>query len=66
MENKKKEFRNLTQDRKTVDEYSREFTCLARYAGDVVSTDPRKQTRFRQGLNPSIKHVPSLTDFLDF
>jgi hypothetical protein len=42
MERKREEFCNLTQGAKDVQTYSTEFTLLARYAGDEVSTDEKK------------------------
>ena len=38
-----------------VDAYSREFENLARYATEEVSTDAKKQARFRKGLNPKLR-----------
>ena len=38
-----------------VDAYSREFENLARYAAEEVSTDAKKQARFRKGLNPKLR-----------
>ena len=38
-----------------VDAYSREFENLARYATEEVSTDAKKQARFRKGLNPMLR-----------
>src|SRR3954469_22827639 len=43
MDHKREEFCNLTQGRRTVDEYSREFNRLARYATEEVSTAPRSR-----------------------
>lgn len=63
MDIKKEGFCNLTQGRKIVDEYSREFTRLAHYARDEASTNAQKQARFRKGLNPSIKILLSLINF---
>lgn len=56
MEIKKEEFYNPTQGKKMVDQYSNEFTSLAHYAGDEVSTDAKKLARFQKGLNPTLKH----------
>ena len=42
MDQKKKEFRKLTQDKMTVDEYQRKFLDLSRYAEDDVYTDAHK------------------------
>src|ERR1043165_5010058 len=52
MERKREEFCNLTQGKMTVDEYRTEFTRLARYAQEVVSTDAKKQEMFRKELSP--------------
>ena len=53
MDRKREEFCNFTQGRLTVDEYSREFGNLARYAPEEVSTDAKKQARFAKDLAPS-------------
>ena len=58
MDKKKKEFRNLTQGKMTVDAYQREFLDLSRYAEDDVSTDARKQEKFREGLHPESEACP--------
>src|SRR3954468_20397866 len=62
MDRKREEFRNLTQGRRTVDEYSREFNRLARYATEEVSTDSKKQERFRHGLNSGLRRELNLHD----
>ena len=56
MDRKREEFCNFTQARLTVDAYSREFGNLARYAPEEVSTDAKKQARFRKGLSPELRH----------
>src|SRR3954469_7973229 len=66
MDRKREEFCNLTQGRRTVDEYSREFNRLARYALDEVSTDAKKQERFRRGLNIALRRELNLHDFASF
>ena len=55
MDRKREEFCNFTQGRLTVDAYSREFGNLARYASEEVSTDAKKQARFRKGLSPELR-----------
>jgi hypothetical protein len=60
MEKKREEFRKLVQGDMDVDSYSRAFTRLARYAGDEVATDAKKQDKFRRGLNPAIKFTINL------
>src|SRR3954466_9413270 len=43
-----------------------EFNHLARYAQEEISTDARKQERFRKGLNPVIRHDLNLHEFVNF
>jgi len=66
MDRKREEFCNLTQGRRTVDEYSREFNRLSRYATEEVSTDSKKQERFRRGLNSELRRELNLHDFVTF
>src|SRR4051812_46749047 len=66
MDRKREEFCNLTQGRRTVDEFSREFNRLARYATEEVSTDAKKQERFRRGLNTGLRRELNLHDFASF
>src|SRR3954469_8445963 len=66
MDRKHEEFCNLTQGRRTVDEYHREFNRLARYALEEVSTDSKKQKRFRRGLNTGLRRDLNLHDFASF
>lgn len=54
-EKKREELMNLTQGRKTVDEYNREFMQLARYVGEAASMDAKKQYPFHRGLQPDVK-----------
>ena len=66
MDQKKKEFRKLSQGTMTVDEYQRKFLELSRYAADDVCTDARKQEKFREGLRPDIKLALVAHDCADF
>src|SRR3954469_20371614 len=63
MERKKEEFCNLTQGGMSIHEYVREFNRLARYAQDEITTDVRKQARFRKGLSPILRHDLNLLEF---
>src|SRR4051812_37149751 len=66
MDRKREEFCNLTQGRRTVDEYSREFNRLALYATKEVSTDSKKKERFHRGLNSELRRKLNLHDFATF
>src|SRR4051812_2873136 len=66
MERKKEEFCNLTQGEMSIHEYVREFNRLARYAQDEITTDARKQARFRKGLSPILHHDLNLLEFATF
>src|SRR3954466_7891145 len=66
MDRKREKFCNLTQGRRTIDEYNREFNRLARYATEEVSTDSKKQERFRRGLNSELRRELNLHDFATF
>src|SRR3954471_4124016 len=66
MERKKEEFCNLTQGEMSIHEYVREFNRLARYAQDEITTDARKQARFRKGLIPILRHDLNLLEFATF
>src|SRR3954464_2367127 len=66
MDCKREEFCNLTQGRRFVDEYSREFNRLARYATEEVSTDSKKKERFHRGLNSELRRELNLHDFATF
>src|ERR1043165_6768652 len=66
MERKKEEFCNLSQGDMTIHEYVREFNRLARYAQDEITTDARKQARFRKGLSPILRHDLNLIEFATF
>src|SRR4051812_254689 len=66
MERKKEEFCNLTQGEMSIHEYVTEFNRLARYAQDEITTDARKQARFRKGLSPILLHDLNLLEFATF
>src|SRR4051812_39204621 len=66
LDRKREEFCNLTQGRRSVDEFSHEFNRLARYATEEVSTDSKKQERFRCGLNSGLRREPNIHDFATF
>jgi hypothetical protein len=63
---KEDEFRELTQDGRSVSEYVHKFTELARYAPDDVSTEVKKMARFLKGLRPELKTILASQDFLSF
>ncbi|XP_071676726.1 uncharacterized protein [Lolium perenne] len=57
MDRMKEKFLSLVQGNKDVMTYSIEFSKLARYGGEEVSTDAKKQKRFRNGLKPALKYA---------
>jgi hypothetical protein len=63
---KEDEFRELTEDRRSVSEYVHKFTELARYSPDDVSTEVKKMARFLKGLRPELKTILASQDFLSF
>jgi hypothetical protein len=63
---KEDEFRELTQDGRSVSEYVHKFTELARYAPDDVSTEVKKMARFLKGLRLELKTILASQDFLSF
>src|SRR4051812_26891554 len=66
MERKKEEFCNMIQGEMSIHEYVTEFNRLARYAHDEITTDARKQARFRKGLSPVLRHDLNLLEFATF
>src|SRR4051812_32431822 len=66
MDRKREEFYNLTQGRRSVDDFSHEFNRLACYATEEVSTDAKKQERFHRGLNSGLRREVNLHDFATF
>ncbi|XP_028058995.1 uncharacterized protein LOC114262791 [Camellia sinensis] len=65
------EFQTLTQGSKTVAEYDRDFTELARYAPHMVNNEYRKARKFESGLRGRIQdrvnmlNMPTYTRVLD-
>ncbi|KAA3477346.1 Retrotransposable element Tf2 [Gossypium australe] len=55
IDQKRKEFLELKQGRKTVTEYEREFVRLSKYAREGVSTEAIMCKRFEDGLNEDIR-----------
>ena len=49
-----------------MDAYNREFGNLARYAIEEVSTDAKKQARFRKGLSPELRRDLRLHECTSF
>src|SRR4051812_47489480 len=66
MVRKKEEFCNLTQGEMSIHEYVTEFNRLARYAHNEITTDARKEARFRKGLSPILRHDLNLIEFATF
>ena len=66
MDRKAEEFRNLTQGNMSVEAYQRAFLDLSRYVEDEITTDARKQQKFRRGLHSDIRLPLSLHDFDSF
>ena len=50
----------------TVHQYSTKFNLLSRYAPEKISTDAKKQARFRKGLSPILRHDLNLLEFATF
>ena len=65
------EFQTLTQGSRTVAEYDRAFTELARYAPHMVSDEYRKARKFESGLRGPIQdrvnmlNMPTYAEVLD-
>jgi hypothetical protein len=62
MKLKRKEFADLKQGGKTVNEYLNSFIQLSRYAPDDINTDEKKQDVFLNGLNDDIQFQLLNTD----
>ena len=52
---KLREFMNLKQEDRTVQEYVQIFNALARYAPDHVDTDAKKKECFLEGMSPKLR-----------
>src|SRR3954464_5814605 len=50
----------------TVEAYQHEFLKLSCYAEDEVTTDARRQQKFRRGLNSDLKLALAVHDFSNF
>jgi hypothetical protein len=66
MDRMKTQFHNLTQGNKTVEAYQREFLDLSRYAEEDITTDARRQEKFRNGLHPDLELALAAQDCPDF
>ncbi|CAO2144136.1 unnamed protein product [Urochloa humidicola] len=66
IELKMKEFRNLKQEGMSVTAYRDKFLELACYAPDDVTTDRKRQARFRDGLQDAIQLQMMCITFLTF
>jgi hypothetical protein len=62
---KLKEFQDLKQGSKTVNEYVTKFTQLSRYAPNEVDTN-EKQECFLNGLNDGLAYALEARDFENF
>jgi hypothetical protein len=63
---KEDEFREVTQDGRSVSEYVHKFMELAWYAPDDISTEVKKMACFLKGLRPELKTILASQDFLSF
>jgi hypothetical protein len=63
---KKKEFQDLKQGSRSVNEYLTKFTELSRYAPHEVDTDEKKQECFLNGLNDRLAYALEAWDFENF
>jgi hypothetical protein len=66
MKLKRKEFTDLKQGGRTVNEYLDSFIQLSRYAPDDINTFEKKQDLFLSGLNDNIQFQLLNTDYADF
>ena len=63
---KKREFRNLHQGGHTVGQYVDEFSKLARYAPDDITTDAAKKEKFLEGLNDELSMQLMVENFNNY
>ena len=63
---KKNEFRTLKQGAMSVSDYLNNFSQLARYAGEDVTTDKARQSCFLKGLNTGLQVSLLAHTFSDF
>ncbi|KAK2985438.1 hypothetical protein RJ640_006734 [Escallonia rubra] len=59
-------FLQLEQKNKTVQEYEKEFTALARHASYLVEGGDRKARKFETGLNPDIQEAIAPLNISDY
>jgi hypothetical protein len=62
----KKEFQDLKQGSKSVNEYVTKFTQLSRFAPNEVDTDEKKHECFLNGLNDGLAYSLEARDFENF
>jgi hypothetical protein len=62
----KKEFMDLKQGSKSVNEYITKLTQLSRYAPHEIDTDEKKQECFLNGLNDGLAYALEARDFENF
>jgi hypothetical protein len=63
---KKKEFQDLKQGSKSVNEYVTKFNQLSCYAPHEVDTDEKKHECFSNGLNDGLAYILDARDFENF
>ncbi|XP_016738017.1 uncharacterized protein [Gossypium hirsutum] len=66
MDQKRKEFLELNQGRKTVTEYERDFVRLSKYAKECVSTEAIMSKIFEDGLNEDIRLLVGILELREF
>ena len=66
MDRKREELCNLSQGSMIVHQYRTDFNRLSCYAPEKISTDAKKQARFRKGLSPVLRHDLNLHEFVNF